>query len=157
MGSGIGSNTLLESTHVDEELSFTLFLSILTFDFYLILGSFLTYWGPNRPFLGLGKDSNTLLGSSHVVEQLSCSMIPYSDIWYCLNFGDIFGFLGFGVGVKNYFGVYSCSWTTFIFYSSFNSDFWFWLNTWVLFSFWVLMGYFWGRGSVQKLFWGLLM
>ena len=28
------------------------------------------------------------------------------------------------------FGVYSCSWTTFIFYVSFNSDIWFWLNFW---------------------------
>ena len=48
-------------------------LSILIL-FYLILGSFLTFWGPNGLFLGLGKGSNTVLGSTHVVEQLSFSM-----------------------------------------------------------------------------------
>ena len=31
-------------------------------------------------------------------------------------------------GFKKCFEVYSCSWTTFISYSSFNSDFWFWLT-----------------------------
>ena len=44
--------------------------SILTFDFDLILGPFLTFWDPNGLFLGLGKGSNTVLGSSHVFEQL---------------------------------------------------------------------------------------
>ena len=42
------------STHIVEQLSFSIFLSILTFDFDLILGSFLTSWGPNGLFLGLG-------------------------------------------------------------------------------------------------------
>ena len=64
----------MESTHIVEQLSFSLFLSILTFDFDLILGSFLTFWGPNRLFLGLGKGSNTVLGSTHIVEQLLFSM-----------------------------------------------------------------------------------
>ena len=41
-------------THVVEQLSFSVFLSILTFNFDLILGSFLTFWGPNGLFLGLG-------------------------------------------------------------------------------------------------------
>ena len=66
--------TVLGSTQVVEQLSFSLFLSILTFDFDLILGSFLTFWGPNGLFLGLGKGSNSVLGSAHVVEQLSLSM-----------------------------------------------------------------------------------
>ena len=67
--------------HVVEQLSFSLFLSILAFTFDLILGSFLTFWGPNGLFLGLGKGSNTVLGSTHVVEQLSFSMITLnSDI-----------------------------------------------------------------------------
>ena len=57
-----------------EQNSFSLFLSILTFEFDLILGSFFTFWGPNGIFLGLGKDSNTVLGSTHVVEQLSFSL-----------------------------------------------------------------------------------
>ena len=50
----LGSITVLGSTHVVEQLSFSMFLSILTFDFDLILGSFLTFWGPNGLFLGLG-------------------------------------------------------------------------------------------------------
>ena len=49
---------------------------ILTFDFDLILGSFLTFWGPNGLYLGLGKGSITVLGSTHVVEQLLFSMLP---------------------------------------------------------------------------------
>ena len=51
-------------------------LSILTFDFDLIFGSFLTFWGPNGLFLGLGKGAKTVLGSTYVVEQLSFSMLP---------------------------------------------------------------------------------
>ena len=51
-----------------------MFLSILTFYFDLILGSFFTFWGPNELFFELGKGSNTVLGSTHVVEQLSFSM-----------------------------------------------------------------------------------
>ena len=64
------------STHVLEQLSFSMFLSILTFDFDLILGSFLSYWGPNGLFFGLAKGAKTVLGSGHVVEQLSFSMLP---------------------------------------------------------------------------------
>ena len=66
----------LGSTHVVEQLSFSLFLSILTFDFDSIFGSFLTFWGPNGLFLGLGKGPKTVLGSTHVVKQLSFSMLP---------------------------------------------------------------------------------
>ena len=61
------------SNYVVEQLSSSLFFSILTFYFDLILGSFLTFWGSNGLFLGLGKGSNSVLGSSHVVEQLSLS------------------------------------------------------------------------------------
>ena len=70
------AKTVLGSTHIVEQLSFSMFPSILTFDFDLILGSFLTFWGPNRQFLRLGKGPNTVLGSTHVVEQLSFSMLP---------------------------------------------------------------------------------
>ena len=66
------------STYVVEQLSSSLFFSILTFYFDLILGSFFNFWGPNGLFLGLGKGSNTVLGSTHVVEQLSFSV--YSSI-----------------------------------------------------------------------------
>ena len=69
-----GLTTILGSSHVVEQLSFSLFLSILTFDFGLILGSFLTFWGPNGLFLGLWKGSKTVLGSTHVVEELSFSL-----------------------------------------------------------------------------------
>ena len=48
-----GSKTVLGSTHVVEQLSFSMLPSILTFDFDLILGSFLTFCGPNGLFLGL--------------------------------------------------------------------------------------------------------
>ena len=51
-----------------------MFPSILTFDFDLILGSFLTFWGPNGLYLGSGKGSNAVFGSTHVVEQLLFSM-----------------------------------------------------------------------------------
>ena len=79
------------STHVVEQLSFSLFLSILTIDFDLIF----TFWGLNRLFLGLGKGSKNVLGSAHVVEQLSFCMFPSFLIF---DFYLIFGsFLTFGV------------------------------------------------------------
>jgi len=40
-------------SHVVEQLSFSMFLSILTFDIDLILGLILTFGGPNGLFLGL--------------------------------------------------------------------------------------------------------
>ena len=40
------------STHIVQKLLFSLFPSILTFDFNLILWLFLTFWGPNWLFLG---------------------------------------------------------------------------------------------------------
>ena len=68
LGLGLGSKTVLgsshvaeqhmcfmsvlESIHVVEQLLFCRFPSILIFDFDLILGSFLTFWGPNELFLG---------------------------------------------------------------------------------------------------------
>ena len=49
---------------------------ILTFDFDLILRSFLTFGALMGVFLGLGKGSKAVLGCTHVVEQLSFSMLP---------------------------------------------------------------------------------
>ena len=46
----------------------------MTLEFDFILGSFLSFWGPNRFFGGLGKGSNIVLGFNHVVEQLSFSI-----------------------------------------------------------------------------------
>ena len=54
LGLGKGSNTVLGSTHVVEQLSFSMFSSILTFDFYLFYGNFFSFGGPNGLFLGLG-------------------------------------------------------------------------------------------------------
>ena len=83
------------STHVVEKLSFSLFLSILTFDFDSILGSFLTFWGPNGLFLGLGKGSNTVLGSINVVVQLSFTMLSSILIFdFYLILGSFFSFRG---------------------------------------------------------------
>ena len=65
-------------------------LWILTFEFDLILGSFLSY-------------------------------------------GVLMGWFGGRSRVWQLFWVYSCSWTTFIFYVTFNSDIWFWLYFWVVF------------------------
>ena len=65
----------MRSTHIVQQLLFSLLPSILTFDFDLILGSFLTFWGLNGLFLSSMWDSKTVLGSTHVVEQLSFCMI----------------------------------------------------------------------------------
>ena len=70
MGLGKGLTTVLGSTQDVEQLSFSMFLSILTFDFDLILVSFFTFLGPNGLFFGLGLGSTTVLGSTNVVEQL---------------------------------------------------------------------------------------
>ena len=59
-----------------------MFSSILTLDFDLILGSFLTFWGPN----GLFWDSKTIFGPNHVVEQLLSSSILTFLIWFWDNF-----------------------------------------------------------------------
>ena len=83
------------STHVVEQLSFSLFLSILTFDFDSIFGSFLTFWGPNGLFLGLGKGPKTVLGSTHVVKQLSFSLfLSILTFDFDLIFGSFFTFWG---------------------------------------------------------------
>ena len=72
-----------------------MFLSIMTFDFDSILGSFFTFWGPNGLFLGLGKGSNTVLGPTHVVEQLSFSMFPSILTFdFTLILGSFLTFLG---------------------------------------------------------------
>ena len=68
------STTVLGSTHVVEQLSFSMFSSILTFDFDLILGSFSTFLGSNGLILWLGWGLKTVLGSTHVVVQLSFFM-----------------------------------------------------------------------------------
>ena len=55
-----------------------MFLSFLTFEFDLILGSFFTFWGPNGLFLGLEHGFKTVLGSNYVFEQLSSSLFFFN-------------------------------------------------------------------------------
>ena len=62
------SKTFLGSNHVVEQLLFSMIPSILTFEFDLFLGSFLTFLGPNGLFLGLGLGSKTVFWSTHVAE-----------------------------------------------------------------------------------------
>ena len=66
MGLGKGSNTFLVSTHVVEQLLFSMFPLILTFDFHLMLGSFLIFCGPNGLFLGSEYSSKNGLGGLHM-------------------------------------------------------------------------------------------
>ena len=54
LGLEYASKTALGCTHVVEQLYFSMFPFILTFDFDLLSGSFFTIWGPNVLFLGLG-------------------------------------------------------------------------------------------------------
>ena len=87
-------------------------------------------------FWGSGKGSKTVLRSTHAVERLLFPM--FSSILtfaFDLILGSVCTFWGpnglffwVRVAFKNYFRVYSCRWTTFVFYSSFNFDFGFWLN-----------------------------
>ena len=58
-----GSKAVLGTTHVVEQLLFSMFLSILFFSFDSILGSFWTFWGPNG-FLGQGGFKNCVGVSS---------------------------------------------------------------------------------------------
>ena len=113
--SGYVSKKVLGCTHVVKHLLFSTFSSILAFDFDLILGLFLTFWGPNGLFFGLRWGSITVLGTTNVVEQILFFIVPS---FLTFDFDVILGaFLIFGA----------------------------------------LMGYFWVRCEVQKLFWGLLI
>ena len=54
--------TVFGSTLVVEELSFSMFPSILAFDFDLMLGSFLTFWALMGYFWGWGRDKKQFWG-----------------------------------------------------------------------------------------------
>ena len=80
-------------------------------------------------------------------------LILCNNFYFDLISGMFFYFLGpywaiFWVwyGVQNLFWVHSCSWTTFIFYASLNSDIWIWLNTWVIAFF---LGPYWADFGVR--------
>ena len=76
-----------------------MFASILTFDFDLILGSFLTFWSPNGLFLGFGLCPKAVLGCTHLVVQLSFCMFPsilvlvFTEFWgHVLLLGVLMGY-----------------------------------------------------------------
>ena len=95
MGLKKSSKSVLGSTHVDEQLLFPIVPSLLTFDFDLLLGSFLTFWGSNGLFLRLGYGSKTVSWSTHVVVQLSFCMFPSILVLdFYLIFGSFFTFWG---------------------------------------------------------------
>ena len=81
---------------------------ILTFNFDLIFGSYLTFWGPNRLVLWFGQGWKTVLGSTHLVEQFSFSMLPSNLTFdFDLIFGSfltLWAIFGVGVGFKTFLG-----------------------------------------------------
>ena len=85
------------STYVVEQISFSMFPSILTFEFDLISGSFLNFWGPKGLFL------KTVLGSTHVVEQISFSMflsiLTFDFTEFCGHFFTFWGPNGLILGL----------------------------------------------------------
>ena len=136
------------------------------FWFWLNFGVVFYFWGPNWLFFWSGYVSITVLWSIYVVDQLLfCIVSSILTFDFHLIWGSFLTFLGpywaiFGVrvGFKNCFVVYICRWPTFIFYSFFNSDFWFSLDFGSFFYFFgALLGYFWGRGRFQKPLWRLLI
>ena len=80
-------------TNVVEQLLFSMFSSIITFIFYLILRLFLTCWCPHGLFLWPDKGPKTVLDSTTVVEQHLFSMIPLIIILILTEFWAHFEFL----------------------------------------------------------------
>ena len=60
----------LGCTHVAEQLLFSIFSSILIFDFDLILGRLFLFGALMGCFLGWGRVQKLFLGSTHIVKQL---------------------------------------------------------------------------------------
>ena len=58
LGAGLSPKNVLGSTNIVEQLSFPMLPSILTFEFDLLLGLFLSFWGLNGLFLGLTRVQN---------------------------------------------------------------------------------------------------
>ena len=85
---------------------------ILTFEFYFIFGSFLTFWGPNGLFLGPGRVHKLiwgllmLLSNFHFLRFLQFGLLEFDLI-----LGSFFTFwspngllLGLGYGSKSFLG-----------------------------------------------------
>ena len=58
-----------------QQLLFSMFNLILIFEFDLILGSHLMFWGPDGLFLDSGLGSKIVFGSTHVAKQLLSSIV----------------------------------------------------------------------------------
>ena len=139
-----------------------------TFIFYVSINSGIWFWqtfwvifyflGPQRTIFGAGEGFINCFGvyscswTTSILYFLSILIFVLTQFWgdFWLS-GVMFYFFrpqltifGVGEGFKICFWVYSCSWTTFIFYSSFNSDFWLRLNFGAFFIFWVSNGLFMG-------------
>ena len=94
-GIGVGLQTDFGSTHVVEQLLFSINPSILTFDFDLILGLLLTSWGPYGLFLGSKWGAKPVIGSTHVVKQLPFNLfLSILTFDFDLILGVIFDFMG---------------------------------------------------------------
>ena len=50
LGVGVSLDNFFGSTNIVAQLSFSMLSSIVTFEFDLVLGLFLTFWGPNGLF-----------------------------------------------------------------------------------------------------------
>ena len=59
---GLSSKTVLGSTHIVEQLSFSMLCSILTVDFGKPFAYFSTFWGPNGLFLSQGRVRKLFFG-----------------------------------------------------------------------------------------------
>ena len=159
-GLGSVSEIVLGSTHIVNKLLFSIFPSILTFDFDLIL----TFWGPKGLLLGSIWGSKTVSRSTHVLEQLL--FLWFLQFWH-LNlawFWGCFAFLGpwwavfrVGVGLRTGFGcsngIKQLLFSTFPSILTFDFD----LIMGSFFYFCGPNGLFFGLCKVQKLFWGQLM
>ena len=78
-----------------QQLLFSMFNSILIFEYDLILGSYLMFWGPNGLFLGSGLGSKIVFGSTHVAKQLLFSIVSSILTFdFDLIFGTFFTFWG---------------------------------------------------------------
>ena len=144
------------STRVTEQHTFSMPPSILAFTF---IYSF--FFGGNRLFWGLDQVRFTL-GSTHVVEQLSFSLflsISTFDFYSILGlFGALMGYYWGWGRVQTLFWGLLMKLNNFIFL--YYLSFWHLIFTWFWGYFWLfgdLTGYYWGWGRVQTLFWGLLM
>ena len=78
-----------------QQLLFSMFDLILIFEYDLILGSYLMFWGPNGLFVCSELGSKIVFGSTHVANQLLFSIVSSIRTFdFDLIFGAFFHFLG---------------------------------------------------------------